>query len=637
MDKKTYSNITLERRLLAIIILVVVAFFIIFFRLVFVQIIKGQIYSSLAQDQWTRSLSIEAKRGTIYDTNGNVLATSYTTYNVYIRPSEVIEDASVARILSNALSLTYDKAYSIVTTSGISEVLVASQISKEQLLEIKEADLKGIYFSENNKRYYPYGDLLTQVLGFTTIDNIGQAGLESYYDKFLQGIDGEILTESDLIGRELNSNITSFIPSIDGNNLYTSIDVNLQAILENTLEQCMEEQGAKGATGILMKAKTGEIVAMSSKPSFDLNNVPRDDVESMLDTVKNSAIVDVYEPGSTFKLFTLAAALEEGVTSLEDTFYDPGYRIIDGEKIKCWKTIGHGNETLTEGFCNSCNSVFMDLALRLGTDTFYEYLEKFGINGKTGVDFDGESSGILMTQSNVKNVDLARMGFGHAVAVTMLGLVTGICSVVNGGYSVTPSFVSSIESASGNLIKTTSSGSTQIISESTSSTICNMMYQAVNKTTMSAFLPGYKIGGKTGTAQKYDANGQIADGKYVSSFVGIYPYDDPEYVLLIAVDEPSNGVYYGSLVAAPYGKIFFSQMVEYLGIEPTNLAEDLKKVEKTITIPNCVGMSLANACASLKVLGLNYEIDGEGAFVTWQLKPGGEMTYVNDTVYLNTE
>ena len=633
--KTNFSLLSIHKRLMTAIVVIAFIFLALFGRLIFVQIINGQNYSARAVDQWTRDLPLEAQRGTIYDRNGTPLAVCQTTYNVYVRPNAVTDASYVAKVLSNVLGISFDKAYTLSSTKGVSEALVMMQASESQMQAIVDANASGVYFSQNIERYYPYGDLLTQVLGYLSIDNQGQSGLEAYYNNYLKGINGKALTEGDLIGRELDDNIVQYLPSIDGNSLYTSIDLSLQVALENVLETIMVEQKAKGATGILMNPNTGEILAMSNKPSFDLNNVPRDDLTTMLEQSKNKSIVDVYEPGSTFKILTIASALEENLTDVNERFYDPGYRIVDGQKIKCWRTIGHGSQTLVEGFCNSCNSVFMDLALRMGTDTFYKYLEKFGINSTTQIDFQGESSGILMPKSQVKNVDLARIGFGHAVAVTMVGLLSAISCVINGGHTITPSFVNSILSANGQTLTLKNSASNTVISESTSEIVRNMMSQAVNKQEIRSFVPGYDIGGKTGTAQKYE-NGVIASGKYVSSFVGIYPADKPEYILLIAVDEPSAGAYYGSLVAAPYGKMFFERMFQILNIAPQDLEKDLQKVEKNITVPNLVGMGLASAIAELVGCNLQYEIQGEGEIVKNQILPAGSKTYKDDIVLLIT-
>ena len=633
--KTNFSLLSIHKRLLTATVLIAFIFFALFGRLFWVQIISGHKYSARAVDQWTRDLPLEAKRGTIFDRNGNALAVCNTTYNCYVRPNAVIDAASVAKVLSNVLDISYDKAYQLSSTKGVSEALVKMQITSAQMNAIISANALGVYFSQNNERYYPYGDLLTQVLGFLSVDNQGQSGLEAYYNNYLKGTNGKALTEGDLIGRELNSNLVEYLPSVDGNSLITSLDLSLQVALENTLNVIMTEQKAKGATGILMNPNTGEILAMSSKPSFDLNNPPRDDVSYMMSTSKNKAITDVYEPGSTFKILTIASALEENLTTEDERFFDPGYRIVDGQKIKCWRTIGHGSQSLVEGLMNSCNSVFMDLALRMGTETFYKYLQNFGISNPTKIDFLGESSGILMPQGEVKNVDLARIGFGHAVAVTMVGLLSAVACVVNGGTTVTPSFVSTIKSASGQSLYLKNGSGKRVISENTSKRVRNMLAQVVNKKEIRSFVPGYDVGGKTGTAQKYE-NGVIASGKYVSSFIGIYPAEKPEYLLLIAVDEPGNGAYYGSVVAAPYGKMYFEQMFKILNIEPTDLENDEKKLEKTVTVPNVLGKGLATAVAELVEAGLQYEIQGEGEIVKEQLLPAGTKTYKNDIVLLIT-
>ncbi len=385
-----------------------------------------------------------------------------------------------------------------------------------------------------------------------------------------------------------------------------------------------------------MNPNTGEILAMSSKPSFDLNSPPRDDVATLLSNVKNLSIVDVYEPGSTFKVLTTATALEEKVTTPTEGFYDPGYRMVDGEKIKCWKLIGHGQQTMTDGLCNSCNSVFVDLALRLGTEKMYSYFSKYGFGEKLGVDFIGEASGILMNKDSAKRVDLARMGFGQAVAVSPIQLINAICSVVNGGNLMQPYFIKSIKDVNGNLIaRNNPKVINKTISEQTSETIRYMLEQVLIKgNAISAFMPGYRVSGKTGTSQKYE-DGKIVQ-KYVSSFVGAYPADKPEYVVLVVADEPSAGNYFGSVVATPYAKLIFEGIVKYRGDEPKGLEEDLKKMERNIVMPNLVGEPLSKAIAKLSTLGLQCEIAGEGEVVLSQTPPPGEMLYKNAVVILNT-
>lgn len=442
----------------------------------------------------------------------------------------------------------------------------------------------------------------------------------------LSGTDGYYMVQSDLQGKEIDNTLRTYVKSTPGESITLSIDANIQIILEQVMQKAYTEHNAKGVTGIIMKAKTGEIIAMSNKPSFDLNDVPRDDISSLMEIMKNKCVVDVYEPGSTFKILTTASALEANVTSEDDCFYCGGSRVVAGQKIKCWKSIGHGSQKLTQGFANSCNCVFMTLAERLGVEKFYSYLREFGIGSKTGVEISGESGGIMLKESSVKTVDLARIGFGQTIAVTPIQLITAVSSIVNGGTKVTPTIIKQEQKTTGK----------RIISEKTSQSICNMMKLVVNKTAMYSFVPGYDIGGKTGTAQKYQ-NGTIARGKYISSFIGTYPASNPEYVLLFCVDEPSSGAYYGSVVAAPYGKEIFSAIFEYLNIPPTNLEEDLKKVEKNITMPDLVGKSLTEALDILIKLELTYEIDGDGGIVTSQLPPAGTKLFKGANVIISTE
>lgn len=633
MLKNKYSSFSLQKRLLAIMIAVIFLFIVIFIKLFVVQILQGQTLQMRAISQWTRDLTMSGLRGNITDSTGEVLATSYTSYNVYVRASNVTDAEDVALNLSEILGVDYQTVLKKAKDRTSSEHLIKQQVSYDDARLILTKNLSGVYLTETSTRYYPFENLLSNVLGFCTVDNVGQAGLEAFYDSYLQGINGSTYTESDITGLEISSSTTSYTVGISGCTIELTIDVNIQQILQTIVDTAYLEQEAQGVHAIIMDATNGDILAMASSPSFDLNNPPRDDVESLMQSSKNSMITDIYEPGSTFKLFTLAAALEEGVTSLDEKFYDQGFRIVDGQKIKCWKTNGHGSQTLVEGVCNSCNSVFMDLGLRLGVDTLYSYLEKFGIGSKTGVDFAGESSGIMMDVDSVKNVDLARISFGQAIAVTPLQMLASVCGVLTGTL-YQPRFVKSITSANGVTKEFSSVAKGQTVSSETSEQILYMMEQVVSKSDgLYSFVPGYRIGGKTGTAQKYE-NGVVATGKYVSSFVGCYPVDDPKYVLLFCVDEPSAGQYYGSLVAAPYAKQIFSGLFDYLGIEPTNLDEDLEKLMETIEMPNLVGYSLTEAASIIKSMKLQYEIDGEGGYVVWQSVAPGEMLYENEIVLL---
>ena len=622
-----------RKRIVAVVVILAVLMSLISLRLVYVQVINGGYLQMKATEQWTRDLPVSAERGTIKDRNGAALAISYTTYDIYVRGREVKDVNNTSKVLSDTLGLDYMKTFEKVSNVNISEVLIKMQVEKETAIKIYNSGLSGVYLSESNSRYYPYGNLMTQLIGFTTIDNVGQAGLEAYYNDILKGVPGYSLVQSDLQGKQIYNSLTSYVPSVAGFNIEMTIDVNIQLAVERTLEKLMIEQKAKGATAIVMDPNTGEILALSSKPSFDLNDVPRDDVTSLMEMMKNQAIVSVYEPGSTFKILTMASAISAGVAHLTDHFYCPGYNIVDGQKIKCWKSVGHGSEDLTDGLCNSCNTVFTTLALRMGLDRMYEYFEKFGLGKKTGIDFLGESGGIIMNKDNVQNVDLARMGFGQAIAVTPLQLITAIAACVNGGKLLKPYMVSKTYSDDGLILEENSpTVIDQVISKEVSDIINDMLEETVSKAGKYTFLEGYEIGGKTGTTQKYE-DGKIA-GTYVSSFIGTYPASNPEYIVLIVVDEPGTGAYYGSVVASPYAKEIFADIIQQKNIQP----DDPKYVplERNIEMPNLVGKSLTDACVELKKLGLNFEIQGDGGFIIEQLPPPKTLLYKGQYVYLIT-
>lgn len=629
--QKTYTLFSLRKRISALIIAISFLFCALLIRLSIVSLVDGKWLQEKAFNQWTRDLPITGERGKIYDTNGATLAVSKTTYDVYLRGREVDDPIGVSSYLSNLLGLEFEKVHAKAIDKTISESLVKMQIDQEVALKILNSDYKGVFLSENIGRYYPYGDLLTQILGFTTIDNVGQAGIEQYYNNMLTGLDGKYYVQSDLQGHQIDNTLSSYIPSVAGMNLQLTIDVSIQQVVEKVLEQIVLDHKPKSVTCIVMNPKNGELLSLGLKPSFNLNDIPRSD-PSLMSTVKNTAVVDVYEPGSTFKILTTAAALEEGKTNLNDRFYDPGYRIVDGQKIKCWKTIGHGSEDLVDGFINSCNSVFMDLALRMGTNSFYSYLKKFGIGSKTGIDIASESSGILMKQSSVKNVDLARIGFGQAVAVTPIQIITAFCAAINGGELLQPYLVKSATDSQGNVVlENNKTVKTRVISQNTSNLINNLLENVATKRGKTTFVDGYRIGGKTGTAQKYE-NGVIARGKYVSSFFGTYPAENPEYAMLLLVNEPSAGVYYGSVVAAPYAKEIFSGIFQAKNIKSQ---DEQQKQKEYVEMPNLVGLSLVEACEKLVTMGLNYELDGEGGMVVAQFPPTGTVLEKYSTVQIS--
>lgn len=628
--KKPYTLHSLQKRIKAILLTIIFLFCSLGIRLFVVQIINGQELQLKATEQWTRDLSLTAPRGSFFDTTGDTLAVSYTTYNVYVRGREVKDAEETAKILHEILELDYQKVLEKVSKKNVSEVLLKMQIEADIAEKIYNAQLDGIYLSENVGRYYVYGNMLTQLLGFTSIDNVGQAGLEAYLNDYLTGVDGYSYVQSDLQGKEIGGMLRYYVGGIAGNDVKLTANSKIQILLERVLEKAYQNEKAKSVTGIVIGAKNGEVLAISSKPSFDLNEIPRNDLSVLFEQSKMKAVTDTYEPGSTFKILTVAAALEEGVTNLNEHFYCPGYRIIDGQKIKCWKTIGHGSQTLEEAFANSCNCCFMDLAMRLGVDKFYSYMQKFGLGQKTNISISGESSGILMPQKNVKNVDLARMGFGHAIAVTPIQLASIVAGITNGGVYNSPTVIKEIVDTNGNTTYKPNVSQKRIVSEETSKIVNGLLEKAENKTAKYSFVEGYNVGGKTGTAQKYDENGKIASGKYISSFIGTYPADNPEYIFMILVDEPSAGAYYGSLVAAPYGKEFFSELFKFYNMPKD---DDSVVIEKVV-MPQVVGLSLANAMAELKKNNLECEIDGEGGKIIKQLPPAGTILDKGTTVLL---
>ena len=629
-----FSQFNIRKRLLIIVILITFLFAEVFGTLIYLQIFQAEALQVKAAEQWMRDLPLTAKRGLITDRNGVVLADSSTLYDVYIRPNAIEDRSAVANLLATALNTDYDKIWEKVNKTGVSEVTIAKKIEKSVMQQIADKNLAGIYFSQNINRYYVYGDFLTQVLGFTSSDGNGQTGIEQYYNDYLKGVDGKALTETDLVGKELDGSTTTYLPAIDGMNATLTIDYYIQSFAENAVKTALETHNAKSAKCIVMDPNTGEILALASAPSFDLNNLPRDNLELLFGASRNTIISDAYEPGSTFKILTSAIGLDSGNFDLNHSVYCPGYRIVDGQRIKCWRTIGHGSQTFSEGVENSCNCLFMDIAQTVGTRTFYEYLKRFGIGSKTGIDAIGEASGIVIEESAVKTVDLARIGFGQAIAVTPIELITAAASVINGGNLMTPYIMSEITSNAGVAYKNSPIIRNSTVSAETSEIMRRILEGVVkNGGGKNAYVEGYRIGGKTGTAQKYE-NGVIAQGKYVSSFIGFAPADNPQYIALMIVDEPSNGVYYGSIVAAPYVGEIFKNIFAYKNIEAVYTDEELANLGKKVVMPDLRGLSITQAILKLKELGLQYELDGDIGEISYQFPAPQSEISVNSVVLI---
>ena len=545
----------------------------------YVQIVWGKDLQSKAIDQWTRELPVTAVRGKIVDRNGVTLVSNAQSYAVYIRCRLLKDPASAAKILAETLGMNESALYQKIITHSSSEITVKKGVSKESISKLMSHDISGVYFTTDNTRVYPYGDALCSILGYTSIDGAGQSGLERKYDEYLKGYNGEILYESDLVGYDLGGKTAKYIRATNGLNLKLTVDYEIQRICEAVTDEAMAEYSPKSASVIVLDPSNGEILALSQKPSFDLNSVPRDNLEQLHKLSRCGVISDSYEPGSTFKVLTAAANIEEYLKGNPDAFSpdhifsSSRYRIVDGKKVKCWSTHAngkHSNENLAAALNNSCNPCFVDIALSLGKEKMYDYVSAFGYGKATGVDYGGEAIGMLLPESAVKNGDLARISFGQTIAVTPLQLACATSAAINGGVYYEPHFVSEIYDERGMIAeKIPSKAKNRVISEQASEILAGYLEGVVRDGSgKQAYIDGYRVGGKTGTAQKYE-NGVIAHGKYVMSFVGFFPASNPKYLALAIVDEPIGGQY-GSTVAAPLVKKVFEGIIQTKRLTPVN-------------------------------------------------------------------
>ena len=608
------------------------AFIIVIIDIFCIMVVLGPERLEVAVQQWTRTSTITANRGQIVDCNGKVLATTGAVYKILLWPKNITSGSEerVARELSDALDLDFDYVYKCATNKTRSEFVIKRQVDSKTVSNVRSLKLSGVGIANDSKRYYPYGTLLSQVIGFTTRDNVGQSGLELKYDKYLTGSDGKLISETDSSGNPLAYGYTQYEDPIDGAKVMLTVDQVFQSYLENALEEALSVNNASSAQGIILDVNTGAIKAISTKPDYDPNDPPRNDLEQLAELSRNRLVTDVYEPGSTFKILTLAAAIDSGNADLNSTFFCNGGYIVNGERIKCWKHAGHGSQDLTKATENSCNCCFMQLALRMGVSEFYDYLYAFGLGQKTGDIFDGESSGIVTNEKYVTENDLARIGFGQSVAVTPVQLAAAVSAAVNGGYLYSPYIVEQVVSSDGTVIEQADpSPVRQVISGETSATVRQILQSVVdNGTGRNAKIEGYYVGGKTGTAQKYDEYGRVSAGSYICSFIGFAPADDPQYLCLILVDEPHVGSIFGSTVAAPFVRRVLSEILPYSHIQPSHLSE-------TVTVPNVLGLTTEEANKELAKVGLIgfYECADE---VTLQLPAAGETVVKGSSVLLYT-
>ncbi|HJD02658.1 MAG TPA: peptidoglycan glycosyltransferase [Candidatus Mediterraneibacter excrementavium] len=545
-------------------------------RLAYLMIFEAEYYQELARDLHERERPVKAARGEIVDRNGTVLAANRTVCTISVIHSQITDPESVVEVLSRELELDPGEVREKVEKVSSME-RIRSNVDKETGDRIREYGLEGVKVDEDYKRYYPYNELASRVLGFTGGDNQGIIGLEVKYEDYLKGTDGTILTVTDARGVELEGVAEDRIEPVPGQTLQVSLDYNIQSYCQQAAVNVLQEKQAEAVSVLLMNPQNGEIYAMVNAPEFNLNepfelntgqdpdSLSDEELQDALNQMwRNRCINDTYEPGSAFKIMTAAACLEEGVVSLDDTFVCPGYRIVEDRKIRCHKTGGHGQETFADGIRNSCNPVFMDIGMRLGADRFCDYFEQFGLMSLTNIDLPGEAGTIMHSRDAIGSVELATMTFGQSFQVTPVQMAATVSSIINGGRRVTPHIATGIADKSGELVKKFEFPEKKgIVSEETSETMRKLLESVVAEGSgNNAFIEGYSIGGKTATSQTLPRSAN----KYIASFVGFAPAEDPQVLGMVIIHDP-QGVYYGGTIAAPVLRDIFDNVLPYLGIE----------------------------------------------------------------------
>lgn len=621
-------------------------------RLAYLMIFKSEEYAKRAEALHERERSIKAERGKIYDINYEIIATNKPVCTISVIHSQITDPEKVIEVLTKELGIGEETVRKRVTKVSSIE-RVKSNVDKEIADRIREYKLDGVMVDEDYKRFYPYESLASKVIGFTGSDNQGIIGLEVSYDKYLQGVEGTILTKTTAHGTEIPNAAEGRIEPIPGNDLRISIDVNIQKYAEQLATKVRESKQAKSVSMIVMNPTNGEIYAMVNIPEFNLNDpytfipevVEGIDVASLTTEQKsnllnqmwrNPNISDTYEPGSTFKIITAAAALEKGVVALTDNFYCPGYKLVEDRTIRCHKAGGHGAENFIEGIKNSCNPVFMELGARVGIEDMYYYFEQLGLFGKTGIDLPGEAASIMHKIDNVGAVELATISFGQSFQITPLHLLASVSAIINGGNAVTPHFGIEVINPEGSVINTIGfDNKTNVISDQTSETMKELLELVVSEGTgKRAYLPGFRIGGKTATSEKLPRS----SNKYISSFIGFAPADDPQVIALVLIDEPV-GIYYGGTVAAPVISELFDNILPYLGIEQVYTEEEIKDNGiGTLTVPNFLDKNMSEVNDLLKIyeFGEIYKI-GDGEIVKEQFPLPGEEVGLNSDLILYLE
>ena len=572
MRNKTYN----KKKMLVVFLSALLMIFFLIARLVYLMIFDAAYYQQKAKTLHEREREIKAARGEIIDRNGKVLATNKAVCTISVIHSQITDPERVIQVLADELGIEKEMIRKRIEKVSSREK-IKTNVEKETGDRIRAYELDGVKVDEDFKRYYPYDNLASKVLGFTGGDNQGIIGLEVKYENYLKGVNGMILTTTDARGIELADTLEDRVEPVSGDTLQVSLDYNIQEYAQQAAEKVMEEKQADAVVILILNPKTGEIYACVNAPEFDLNapfTLPEgtdaalndEEKQAMLNQMwRNRSINDTYEPGSIFKVFTASAALEEGVVKEEDTFYCPGYKLVEDRRIRCARTTGHGSETFVQGVQNSCNPVFIEVGMRLGTENFYKYFEKFGLMGKTGVDLPGEAATIMHKKENVGQVELATMSFGQSFQVTPMQMATTVCSLVNGGKRITPHFgIAVYDAESGEKEETISYGKRKrILSKETSEKMRKILETVVSEGGgKKAQIEGYRIGGKTATSQTLPRSAN----RYIGSFIGFAPAGDPQVAAMAIIYNP-QGIYYGGTIAAPVVRDIFDNILPYLGIE----------------------------------------------------------------------
>ena len=627
---------TIHERIRFVFIISVIILIAIIIKVFYIQVFAYEKISDLAESLWSRELPIKADRGLIVDRNGEVLATNITTVSLVVVPGQIDDPESVAKDLSDILNTDYQDMLKHVTKStSIERVHPEGRgLDYDVAEKIDALGYDGVYLLKESKRYYPYESVLSHVLGYVGIDNQGLSGIELYYDEYLTGADGAIKYFSDGKGNKLELTEVYEAPT-SGITIQLTIDIHLQLAIENELDNAISKYNPEQGLIVVMDPDTGEILAMASRPNFDSNHYQDYGTEIIN---RNLPIWMTYEPGSTFKIITLSAALEEQTINLfEDTFTDTGSINVDGATIHCWKSGGHGTQTMLEVVENSCNPGFVRIGQTLGTETLMSYIDAYGFGDKTGIDLNGESTGILFDVDKMGPVELATTSFGQGISVTPIQQIRAVSAAINGGYLYTPYMVGAfLESETNSLIEKVESNATkQVISEETSSLVRYALESVVaNGSGKNAYIENYRVGGKTGTAQKVE-NGAYLDGNYILSFMGFMPADDPEVVVYVAIDNPKGVTQYGGVVSAPIARNVLLSAIDILDIEPSRdgMAKEYTWLDKKYSIlPDVTGMSKEEATKILK----NYKIEysGSGDTVIYMSPKAGYYVAEGETIML---